>query len=101
MAPVKATAVGITPQTTDDAELVKLLQELNGFRIKTDNDVSTDEINRLVAHVHKYPQWKFEEQVSVMLYVECILVCRPCSNVGAFRWTCTNGFQLSTRLTRR
>lgn len=63
MAPVTATAVGITPQTIDDAELAALLKNLNSFRFSS-NDIDGDDILRLVSIVEKYPEWQFEEQVS-------------------------------------
>lgn len=63
MAPVTATAVGITPQTIDDVELAALLKSLNSFRLPS-NDIDGDDILRLVSIVEKYPEWQFEEQVS-------------------------------------
>lgn len=65
MAPVKATAVGILPQTVDDVELVNLLKELNSIQVKDaeSDGSSTSEIARLVAIVARYPEWIFEEQV--------------------------------------
>lgn len=67
MAPVKATAVGILPQTVDDVELVNLLKELNSIQVKDaeSDGSSTSEIARLVAIVARYPEWIFEEQVDL------------------------------------
>lgn len=75
MAPVKATAVGIAPQAIDDAELATLLETLNAFLIETDVDqASTDDINRLVAVVEQFPEWEFEEQVSIAMYQSICLL---------------------------
>ena len=60
MAPVKATAVGITPQIIDDPELKELLQRLNSF--SSNHDV-TMEADVLVSLLEQYEKWRFEEQV--------------------------------------
>ena len=103
MAPVKANAIGIILQIIDDGELSELLKQLNSIQVMSGEDVTVDEINRLVALVEQYPTWTFEEQVSLILMrIGPEHSCKHCSNAIAntTRWTCTNGFLLSTRLMR-
>lgn len=67
MAPVKATAVGITPQIIDDNELSKLQETLNSFSIKN-LDANLDqsfEVDQLLKMLKNFSEWKFEEQVRV------------------------------------
>jgi hypothetical protein len=64
MAPVKANAIGIIPQIIDDDELSKLLRHLNSIQVMSGDDVTVDEIDRLVSVLEQHPKWTFEEQVS-------------------------------------
>ena len=104
MAPVKANAIGIILQIIDDCELSKLLRHLNSIQVMSGEDVAVDEIDRLVSVLEQHPKWTFEEQVSSMVVMWVRMSSEPCckhfSNAIAItiRWTCTNGFLLSTQL---
>jgi len=74
MAPVKATAVGITPQIIDDEELSKLQKTLNSFSINnTGADLNeSSEIHRLLELLNNYSEWKFEEQVDLYEWIPAL-----------------------------
>ena len=67
MAPIKTNTVGISPQILDDLKLQQLMDALNNVRVKSGNDISLDEISRLVQIVREYPTWNFEEQVRYLV----------------------------------
>eukprot|EP00546_Thalassionema_frauenfeldii_P015512 CAMPEP_0178932054 /NCGR_PEP_ID=MMETSP0786-20121207/22349_1 /TAXON_ID=186022 /ORGANISM="Thalassionema frauenfeldii, Strain CCMP 1798" /LENGTH=89 /DNA_ID=CAMNT_0020609193 /DNA_START=9 /DNA_END=274 /DNA_ORIENTATION=+ len=71
MAPVKATAVGITPQIIDDKELSKLQETLNSFSIKNldANPNQSSEVDHLLKMLKNFSEWKFEEQVDLYEWI--------------------------------
>jgi len=76
MAPILATAVGVSPQIIDDPRLRRLLAKLNAFEIKglyqqvsyASSDhvkVPLDNMDELVTLLEPHQTWIFEEQVSI------------------------------------
>ena len=78
MAPILATAVGITPQIIDDPRLQQLLGKLNEFLPQPNNryyyESSADvrppldgrTVEELVAVLEPHQAWIFEEQVRLI-----------------------------------
>lgn len=70
MAPILATATGVTPQKLDDPQLRGLLDSLRSLKVLQQNDdastaeISLKELNELLAPWKS--EWLFEEQVSAV-----------------------------------
>jgi hypothetical protein len=74
MAPITATAIGVSPQVLDDPALKKLLSALNQLDLGTllDSNRSLPEakpavLDELCTLLEPWREWVFEEQVSDIL----------------------------------